>query len=532
MPHLLMPDDTLILVVCSHDLLDWKRRLPSPVPPAVLRILELLFRSEVWGKTEAHRPKSALRPPDIGILKVRNYAACALYRAPIEYEAFTERSRVLLENDNKRRRGAAAICLVTRNRSLLRQHTMKTLPTRRSLALAARRTIPLTAAASRGVPFVCRACRQQSTASTASASAAPTAPAPSGLATLSSRRLISVSGPDAAKYLQGVITANILAGQPGPGGGAGGLYAAFLTAQGRVLHDVFVYHDTANLASTATDPSSSFLIEVDAAEAERLQRHIRRYKLRARFDVRLLDAEEATVSHAWFASEPVHPPLSSSGEDIITLKDTRAPSLGMRILSRGLLPQESLPDPVPEQTYHLHRYLHGIAEGQAEIARESALPLESNLDLAGAIDFRKGCYVGQELTIRTKHRGVVRKRILPCMLYPSSQDTPPPAKLEYRPPSEGEIDASTVPAETSIGRVGRKGRSAGKWLRGVGNVGLALCRLEIMTDVVLPGEGAAGAYQEGDEFVVDAGEGGGGGGQVKIKAFVPGWMRDGLAVGV
>jgi hypothetical protein len=87
-----------------------------------------------------------------------------------------------------------------------------------------------------------------------------------------------------------------------------------------------------------------------------------------------------------------------------------------------------------------------------------------------------------------------------------------------------------VPAEASIGRVGRKGRSAGKWLRGVGNVGLAVCRLEIMTDVVLPGEVAAGGFVEGDEFVVGlGGEDKEDGRKVKIKAFVPEWLRAGLA---
>ena len=89
----------------------------------------------------------------------------------------------------------------------------------------------------------------------------------------------------------------------------------------------------------------------------------------------------------------------------------------------------------------------------------------------------------------------------------------------------GGLHAEMVPSETSIGRVGKKGRSAGKWLRGVGNVGLALCRLEIMTDMVLPGEtAAAGGYQEGDEFVVAAAEGQ----EVRIKAFVPEWMKSRL----
>src|SRR5690606_34871018 len=88
----------------------------------------------------------------------------------------------------------------------------------------------------------------------------------------------------------------------------------------------------------------------------------------------------------------------------------------------------------PESTYHLCRYVLGLAEGQSEILRDSALPHESNLDLLGGVDFRKGCYVGQELTIRTEHRGVVRKRILPAVLYSaSSSDSasppPPPTSL-------------------------------------------------------------------------------------------------------
>lgn len=375
---------------------------------------------------------------------------------------------------------------------------------------------------------------------------------PSGLASLASRRLISVSGPDAAKYLQGVITANLFAGHSSAEQTLRqdqGFYAAFLTAQGRVLHDVFVYRDTVNLSGAADpDPSSAFLIEVDADDAERLQRHIKRYKLRAKFDVRLLDpVHEAAVWHAW-SDNGTAAAAAAPGPGLIILRDTRAPALGYRILTRGGggvggEPPPSPLDRVSEEAYRLRRYLNGVAEGQAELLREQALPLESNLDLAGAIDFRKGCYVGQELTIRTRHRGVVRKRVLPCVLYGPAQAAP--GGLAYRPavqgsggwdetgPEQAGLRADTVPAATSIGRVGKKGRSAGKWLRGMGNVGLALCRLEIMTDVMLPGEAAAaGGYREGDEFVMmvgDASEAEGLGREVKIKAFVPEWMRRGLS---
>ena len=382
----------------------------------------------------------------------------------------------------------------------------------------------------------------------------PPAPARSGIAALTSRKLISISGPDAAKFLQGVVTVNMLTAgpeqqqqqqqqQPPP---LPPRYALFLTAQGRLLHDVFIYPDPRRAGE-------GFLLEVDAAEAESLQKHIRRYKLRAKFDVRVLADGEGAVWHAWnddssssSTAGPGLPPSAPGAATVLTARDTRAPGLGHRIVTLdGAGPPDQALPAVPEQAYHLRRYLRGVAEGQAELAREQALPHESNADVCGAVDFRKGCYVGQELTIRTEHRGVVRKRVLPCLLYPCSSAAPPERLTDdaYRPAADepAGLGAEMVPAGASIGRVGKKGRSAGKWLRGVGNVGLALCRLEIMTDVVLPGETVSGGFDPADEFVVSLGGPGGAaegeGGEaaeegtqkVKIKAFVPDWLRERLA---
>lgn len=352
----------------------------------------------------------------------------------------------------------------------------------------------------------------------------PPPPPPSGLVALSSRRLISVSGPDSPKFLQGVITQNIL--QPS----IAGSYAAFLNATGRVLHDVFVYPDVRG------SPGESFLIEVDAAEALRLERHIKRYKLRAKFAVRLLDPGEVTVWQGWDDSGSHSTALDADHEprdphQLVHLRDPRAPRLGYRMLTEGgREPAVGLERAADEDVYRVRRYLMGVPEGQSEILRENALPLEGNLDVMGAIDFRKGCYVGQELTIRTKHRGVVRKRVLPAIIYGAEQ--PPPPQLQYLPGDQpgAAQSAASIPADTSIGRFEKRGRSAGKWLRGVGNVGLALCRLEIMTDVVLPGETAASSFTPADEFIMEreAGENGQEPFKVKIKAFVPEWLRQGL----
>jgi folate-binding protein YgfZ len=290
-----------------------------------------------------------------------------------------------------------------------------------------------------------------------------------------------------------------------------------------VLHDVIVYPDASKPAG------EGFLIDVDADEAGRLERHIKRYKLRAKFAVRLVDAGETGVWAAW--GEGLD---GRGGKGDVVMVDPRCPALGWRMVTSRERPEVDL-ERVEERDYTIRRYLAGVPEGQKEILREQALPLESNMDIMGGIDFRKGCYVGQELTIRTKHRGVVRKRILPCMIYP--EDKPAPEELVYAPDSLAAAGgfklAEEIPSETSIGRLEKKGRSAGKWLAGVGNVGLALCRLEIMTGLVLPGEASAGTgFGANDEFVLtEKVAGDGAGRKVKVKAFVPAWLRQGLEHG-
>jgi folate-binding protein YgfZ len=299
-----------------------------------------------------------------------------------------------------------------------------------------------------------------------------------------------------------------------------------------VLHDVFIYPYGGGLpglpgdtnASASENGEAGFLIEADAAQMDSLARYIKRYKLRAKVTIRRLQPGEISVWQAWDENPgtggKIRPSQSSAG---IILEDPRAPGLGYRVLQAGDRPPELDLDQVSEGAYTVRRYLRGVPEGQQEIIKEHALPQESNMDLMNAIDFRKGCYVGQELTIRTRHRGVVRKRILPCVVY--GVDEPAPQSLQYDPDSTA---AASVPPDTSIGRSEKRGRSAGKWLRGIGNIGLGLCRLEVMTGITLPGETAATAYQPDHEFVLQWGDEDADKTGVKVKAFVPNWIKNGL----
>jgi len=137
-------------------------------------------------------------------------------------------------------------------------------------------------------------------------------------------------------------------------------------------------------------------------------------------------------------------------------------------------------DNVAPEQYLLHRIRHGVPEGVEEIVPMQAFPMESNLDLMGAIDFRKGCYVGQELTVRTFHTGLVRKRTMPVQLYPLGKSAP----------TEFEVDPSIpqIATGTNINAVPNvsatdpdrpiRFRGNGKLLTSFQGLGLALLRVE------------------------------------------------------
>lgn len=245
---------------------------------------------------------------------------------------------------------------------------------------------------------------------------------------------------------------------------------------------------------------------------ENLAKHLKRFRLRAKLGIEVMKEDEWDVWSVW-------PNATSSllHANDIWCHDNRAPGMGHRIIRpRKYAPKAE--HEVTSERYDLNRIMKGVAEGQQEIVKESALPQESNIDYMGGIDFRKGCYVGQELTIRTHHTGVVRKRILPVQLY---KGPTPPNEMSYNPNPE----LMLLPRGANISRVDKKGRSAGRWLGGVGNVGLALCRLEIMTDTVLTSEG--NQWSPEHEFKVAwEPEEDRAGGEVGIKAFVPEWHRE------
>lgn len=253
------------------------------------------------------------------------------------------------------------------------------------------------------------------------------------------RTVLSVSGSDATHFLDGLLATTVQGKQS---------YGAFLHAQGRVIYDVFLY----TLPSQSTP---TYLIEHDASpsESQPLFDILKRYVLRSKVRIRDVSQEWdiwAAWGHdhgaderrewTWARSGAVEPVWSKTttwpwGTEPGVIIDRRAPGMGRRmIVPKGEKPHEtSTHDTLGSDAYLLHRILHGVPEGTIDIPPLHAFPIESDLDMMGGVDFRKGCYVGQELTVRTYHTGVVRKRILPAVLSNPTGRAPLAPNLTIKP---------------------------------------------------------------------------------------------------
>ncbi|NXF06974.1 CAF17 transferase, partial [Smithornis capensis] len=268
------------------------------------------------------------------------------------------------------------------------------------------------------------------------------------------RALLGVRGAEAAVFLQGLLT-NDVTHLGAEGGAPRALYAHALNVQGRCLYDVILYRLH---GSAGEEPH--ILLECDSGVLDSLQKHLKLYKIRRKVDISprpdlslwaVIPGEQAGDSSS---SLP-----KCAGQAVLFTPDPRTDVMGWRLIAKkGANLSEILPGSEigNVQDYHRHRYKQGIPEGVKDLPPGVALPLESNVAYMNGISFTKGCYIGQELTARTHHMGVIRKRLLPVRF---------PAPL----PSHGIPEGAGIFTEA--------GKAAGKFRAGAGEVGIALLRL-------------------------------------------------------
>ncbi|MEQ8281832.1 MAG: folate-binding protein [Parvibaculum sp.] len=208
---------------------------------------------------------------------------------------------------------------------------------------------------------------------------------------LSGRGVLRVGGPEARSFLQGLVTNNAdLATE------SQAVYAALLTPQGKFLFDFFIFADRKD--------SDAVLLDCDGARIADLVKRLTMYKLRAKVTI-----EDVSAAHgvAVYWNEDG----TAVAADGARLPDPRLAAMG----ARAILPKEMLAALDGDMTgWHRHRIRLGVGDAAEDFEPDRTFPLEVNLDLLNGIDFHKGCFVGQEVTSRTKRRGSVRKRLVPC----------------------------------------------------------------------------------------------------------------------
>lgn len=201
------------------------------------------------------------------------------------------------------------------------------------------------------------------------------------LLNLDHRAILRLKGPDARSFLQGLVTNDVM---PVTAGKA--VYAAMLTPQGKYMYDMIIMADGDDL-----------LLDIEAERKTDLMRRLMMYKLRA--DVAITDETDLGV---WVSLEQP----SANG---VSVPDPRDAMLGWRLVTA-----EKPDAPALERdTYEQARLRLGVPDGSRDMEIEKYFWLETAAERLNGVSFTKGCYVGQELTARMKHRTNLKKMLRP-----------------------------------------------------------------------------------------------------------------------
>jgi hypothetical protein len=225
---------------------------------------------------------------------------------------------------------------------------------------------------------------------------------------LDDRAVLAVSGPDRRPFLQGLVSNDV--DKVGP---TAARYAALLTAQGKYLHDFMM-----------VEAGESIWLDPEIARLGDLKRRLSIYRLRSKAS--LDERPDLCVAAVFGADAPAA--LGLSGEpgaarvfaSGVAFVDPRLAALGARAILPGEEAKALLADAGIAETgfdsYDRLRLSLGIPDGSRDLVLEKSILLESGFDELNGVDWQKGCYIGQELTARTKYRGLIKKRLMPVRI--------------------------------------------------------------------------------------------------------------------
>jgi folate-binding protein YgfZ len=261
---------------------------------------------------------------------------------------------------------------------------------------------------------------------------------------LPDRGVVKVSGEDARRLLNGLVTSDIGKVTPDKP-----VFTALLTPQGKIVVDFIV-------AEATEADGGGFFLDCPSALAATLAERLVFYRLRAKVTVEDL-SQKLGVLAAWEGT--------GATEHGLVYPDPRLPALGLRCILSPDCAAEAAADLGAElaeaSAYEAHRIAQGVPRGGKDFSYGDAFPHETDMDQLGGVDFTKGCYIGQEVVSRVEHRGTARTRIVP---------------IAY----EGFAAEAGMPVMAGEKEIGRLGSTAqGR--------GLAMLRLDRVEDALAQG---------------------------------------------
>jgi folate-binding protein YgfZ len=238
----------------------------------------------------------------------------------------------------------------------------------------------------------------------------------SGIAHLPHRGAVAVEGPDRTGFLQGLVSQDVTLAEPGRAP-----WSALLTPQGKWLFEFFLFTDGERL-----------LLETERERAGDLAQRLSRFRLRAK--VTVVDVSPDVVVAAGWGGAAM--------PERHAAPDARVAEAGWR----GVFPAGAAPVPTADwAAWDRHRLALGLPDGGRDLEADRTLLLEAWFDALGGVSWTKGCYMGQELTARTRYRGLVKRRLVPVVVEG-------PLPLPGTPVLAGEAEVGTI-------RSGRDGRA-------------------------------------------------------------------------
>jgi len=234
------------------------------------------------------------------------------------------------------------------------------------------------------------------------------------------RGILAVGGPDRRAFLQGLVSNDVDKVSP-----AQARYAALLTAQGKYLHDFMMI-----------ELDEALLLEGEAARLTDLKRRLSVYRLRAKATIE--ERADFTVA-AVFGGDalaaldlPAEPGAARAFARGVAFVDPRLAALGARcILPRDGARSALIAAGLGEAGFDAYDRLRlglGVADGSRDLVLEKSILLEAGFDELNGVDWNKGCYIGQELTARTKYRGLIKRRLMPVTI---EGPTPAPGTIVF-----------------------------------------------------------------------------------------------------